>query len=102
MLVLDDHLVSSLVLLAGALEAVFGFVNRGINVLDRQTGPFKGPLRISTRVSIIGHAHDEGFASICHQVLVCSFDLWNSCREVFISFRWSFYSSFRKVLGTTS
>lgn len=98
MLILYDHLVPALVLFAGALNAIFGLVNRGINVLDRQTGPLEEPLGISTRVSIIGHAHDKGFAGVCHQVLVCSFDLWNSYRKNKRTYEGRFFILFIKSI----
>lgn len=78
MFVLDDHLVPALVLLGGALQSVLGLVGRGVDVLDGQAGALEEPLCVRARVGVIRDGHDEGLASISHQVLIGGFDLRNS------------------------
>lgn len=79
-LVPDHHLVLALILFAGALQPVLALINRCVNVLHRQAGVSKKPLGLSARVGIVGYVHDEGLPSVCHQFLVCGFDLRNRCR----------------------
>lgn len=80
MLVLDHHLILAPVLLAGALQAEFGFVGGGVDVLDGQSGASEEPLGIGTRVGVIGYAHEEGLTGVRDQILIGGFDLWNSFR----------------------
>lgn len=80
MLVLDDHFVSAAVLLGWALQAVLGLVGGGVDVLDGQNGALEEPFSVGAGVSIVGHAHDERFPSICYQILVGGFDFWYRCR----------------------
>ena len=76
--VLDDNLVSSLVLLGGTLQTVLGLVGGGVDVLYRQAGSLKEPVGIGAGVGIVRDHHDEGLASICHQILIRGLDLRNS------------------------
>lgn len=78
MLVLDGHLVSSLIRLLWILQSVLCLVSRCVNVVFRQTGALVEPFCICLWVSTEGNSHDKWLSSVCHKVLIQSLDLWHS------------------------
>lgn len=83
--VLDDNLVLSLVRLLGVLHPIISSVSGYVDVLLWQTNAIEKPFGLGAGISIIGNRHEKWFSSICHEVLIHSLDLRNSCSNKYFT-----------------